>query len=180
MNAASLCIDTVGSAGWLCSGRPPCRPSCGFDIPTGRGAGRFYESPSLVNAILVPFATIGSSGAARFSPGGVRPREGPAVRSPRRGAVLDGFWRTPYPHPTGQREPKHYPRTVGIPILLSEHLPIRRDSPSGCFESAMTAPSTNESATGEPKRPSSPSSRHRDQRFPHTNAQAACEDGFIS
>ena len=31
-----------------------------------------------------------------------------------------------------------------IPILLSEHLPTYRDSPFGCFELVMTAPSKNE------------------------------------
>jgi hypothetical protein len=35
--------------------------------------------------------------AARFRPGVVRPTDGPAVRSPGTGGVLDGFWPRPVP-----------------------------------------------------------------------------------
>lgn len=42
---------------------------------------------------IVPFLTAAPGTTAdRFRPGGDRPREGPAVRSPGRGGVLDGFW----------------------------------------------------------------------------------------
>ena len=55
-----------------------------------------------------PLATA----VARFCPGGVRPMEGPAVRSPRRGGVLDGFWPPPYPGTSGEKEKVHAAHAV--------------------------------------------------------------------
>ena len=54
-----------------------------------------------------------------FCPGGARPREGPAVRDPRKGGVLDGF------RPRRKLDRSRKRRTVH-PILLFEHWPTAR------------------------------------------------------
>ena len=44
--------------------------------------------------------------------------EGPAVRSPRMGGVLDGFWPTPYPGcPAGMRADPHTAPSLIYPCL---------------------------------------------------------------
>ena len=46
--------------------------------------------------------------------------EGPAVRSPWRGGVLDGFWPTPYPGcPAGMRANPHTASSLIYPCLYS-------------------------------------------------------------
>ena len=46
--------------------------------------------------------------------------EGPAVRSPRMGGVLDGFWPTPYPGcPAGMRAHPHTAPSLKYPCLYT-------------------------------------------------------------